>query len=100
MPRLSIAQWRQQQREPYAASWFQHLLYCFWRQFLLVSRDKVFLRSRAVQAVVMGLLAGSLYFDLEFAAVRLITPPSHFPRSRAINKSSSSRPLRFKISSV
>lgn len=41
-----------------------HLKYCIWRQFLLVSRDKAFLRSRATQSVVMGLLTGSLYFGL------------------------------------
>jgi ABC-type multidrug transport system permease subunit len=43
-----------------------------WRQFLLVSRDKVFLRSRAAQSVFMGLLAGSLFFDLEYDSVQNI----------------------------
>jgi ABC-type multidrug transport system ATPase subunit len=54
----------EQYYKQYSYSMYQHTKLCLIRQMTLLSRNKAFLAPRLIQAVIFGLLLGTVYFNL------------------------------------
>eukprot|EP00903_Cladosiphon_okamuranus_P018818 g17309.t1 len=57
-------EWPMVYRKKYPGSWWYHLKLCYNKKQMLLLRDKAYLKSQIVGAVVMGLIVGSIFFDL------------------------------------
>lgn len=51
-------QWEPFQKQEFVNNWMLSMWLCLRRQALIFSRDKVFMRSRILQVIVMGTMAG------------------------------------------
>lgn len=60
----SFAPWLRRQRCEFSNSWLRSTWLCLQRQTKITLRDRVFLRGRLVQVAVMGVMAGTLFYQL------------------------------------
>ncbi|CAM9128278.1 unnamed protein product [Scytosiphon promiscuus] len=66
---LDEAEWPVVYQTRYPKSWGYHLRMCFNKASMLLLRDKAFIKSQIMSSLVMGLIVGSIFFDLELEDV-------------------------------
>ena len=57
--------WLDRQTSEFSNSWLQSTWLCLKRQITITSRDRIFLRSRIVQVLLMGTMAGTVFYQLK-----------------------------------
>jgi hypothetical protein len=57
--------WLAMQQQEFSNGWLRSTWLCLRRQARIAARDRVFLRSRLLGVTVMGLMAGTLFYQLE-----------------------------------
>ncbi|CAM9674100.1 unnamed protein product, partial [Scytosiphon promiscuus] len=62
--KLDKAEWPVVYTKKYPQSWQYHLKLCLKKKRTLLSRDKSYVKSQIGSALVMGLMVGSIFFDL------------------------------------
>jgi len=61
----SFAPWLRRQRHEFSNGWFRSTWLCLRRQAKITARDRVFLRGRVMQVLLMGVMAGTLFYQLD-----------------------------------
>jgi ABC-type multidrug transport system ATPase subunit/ABC-type multidrug transport system permease subunit len=61
----SFAPWLRRQRHEFSNGWFRSTWLCLQRQIKITARDRVFLRGRVMQVLLMGVMAGTLFYQLD-----------------------------------
>jgi len=61
----SFAPWLRRQRCEFSNGWFRSTWLCLQRQARITLRDRVFLRGRIMQVLLMGAMAGTLFYQLD-----------------------------------
>lgn len=61
----SFTPWLKRQRHEFSNGWFRSTWLCLQRQAKITGRDRVFLRGRVVQVCLMGVMAGTLFYQLD-----------------------------------
>ncbi|CAM9790102.1 unnamed protein product, partial [Ectocarpus sp. 12 AP-2014] len=59
------AAWPAVHRQRYPKSWWYHQKLCFTKKSMLMLRDKAFIKSQVYSALFMGLIVGSIFYDLD-----------------------------------
>ncbi|CAM9708407.1 unnamed protein product, partial [Laminaria digitata] len=62
---LDAVEWAAVYKNRYPKSWWYHLELCLRKKLMLLLRDRSYIRSQVVSASVMGLIVGSIFYDLE-----------------------------------
>ncbi|CBN79954.1 pleiotropic drug resistance transporter [Ectocarpus siliculosus] len=61
---LDEAPWPALYQRRYPKSWWYHQKLCFEKKSMLMLRDKPYMKSQIMSALVMGLIVGSIFYDL------------------------------------
>eukprot|EP00904_Undaria_pinnatifida_P014208 jgi/Undpi1/9918/HiC_scaffold_28.g12372.m1 len=62
---LDGAEWDAEYREKYPKSWWYHMKLCLNKKQMLMLRDTAYMRSQIMSALVMGLVVGTIFYDLD-----------------------------------
>eukprot|EP00752_Nemacystus_decipiens_P004290 g3919.t1 len=63
--KLDKVEWPTVYQKKYPKSWWYHLKLCVDKKQMLLLRDKPYIKSQVVGAIVMGLIVGTIFFDLD-----------------------------------
>ncbi|CAM9251648.1 unnamed protein product, partial [Laminaria digitata] len=62
---LDGTKWDAVHRHRYPKSWWYHMKLCLQKKHMLLMRDTAYIKSQIMSALVMGLIVGSIFYDLD-----------------------------------